>query len=366
MKIAVLTTSRADYGLLEGLIGRIYDDPDVKLCLMVSGSHVCPEFGLTLKEIKFPISERIEIILSSDTPTAVAKGMGLGNISFSEALERRKPDWIILLGDRFETFSMAAVAHTLRIPIVHISGGEVTRAAIDDGFRHCITKLSYLHFAYHKEYRNRIIQLGEHPERVFDVGCLSLEGIEKYKFAGMRKGYLISIHPETLQHRIWQRGFVDVLLAHLAHKKEPLYFCKSNGDEGSRVINKKITDFVGMESRRRLLNLKRGDFLKLLGRVKCIIGNSSAGIYEAPPLGTPTINIGNRQDGRIKSDSIIDCRASSEGLRGAFSRLNGEEYLIDSPPIVPKFEGGPVSERILNVIKKYDSVNLQKGFYDAK
>ena len=361
MKIAVLTTSRADYGLLETLIGRICDDLDVKLCLMVSGSHVCPEFGLTLKDIKYPISERIEILLSSDTPTAVSKAIGLGCISFAEALERRKPDWLILLGDRFETFAMAVVAHVMRIPIAHISGGEVTSGAADDGFRHSITKLAYLHFTYADEYRQRVIRLGEHPDRVFNVGCLSLEGIEKHLFNGRRKGYFVSIHPETLQDRIWQRGFIDVLLAHLSHKLEPLYFCLSNGDEGSRIINRKIVDFVGMDNeQRKLLKLNRDDFLDLLARVKCIIGNSSAGIYEAPPLGTPTINIGNRQDGRIRSDSIIDCRASSEGLREAFTKLTMRQYSF-----AEKFKGGPVSERILNVIKKYDSVNLQKGFYDT-
>jgi len=362
LKIAVLTTSRADYGLLERLIERIYDDPDVKLCLMVSGSHVCPEFGLTLKEIKFPISERIEILLSSDTPTAVSKAIGLGCISFAEALERRKPDWIILLGDRFETFAMATVAHVMRVPIAHISGGEVTRAAADDGFRHSISKMAYLHFVYADEYRKRVIQLGEHPERVFNVGCLSLEGIEKHVFNGTRKGYLVSIHPETLQHRIWQNGFISVLLAHLTHKKEPMFFCKSNGDEGSRVINRKIIDFVGDDNtNRKLLNLKRDSFLNLLARVKCIIGNSSAGIYEAPPLGTPTINVGGRQDGRLRASSIIDCAATSEGLRAAFGKLDA----ITGLPITNALSGGPVSERILNVIRKYDFVNLQKGFYDA-
>jgi len=361
LKIAVLTTSRADYGLLERLIERIYDDLDAKLCLMVSGSHVCPEFGLTLKEIKFPISERIEILLSSDTPTAVSKAIGLGCISFCDALERRKPDWIILLGDRFETFAMAIAAHVMRIPVAHISGGEVTRAAADDGFRHSISKMAYLHFTYADEYRKRVIQLGEHPERVFNVGCLSLEGIDQHIFTGKRRGYLISIHPETLQHRIWRHGFMAILLAHLAHKKEPMYFCKSNGDEGSRVINGKIDDFVAEDTKyRKLVNLKRGNYLDLLARVKCIIGNSSSGIYEAPPLGTPTINVGNRQDGRLKASSIIDCAASSDGLRAAFSKLN----TIAELPITTMFGGGPVSERILNVIKKYDSVNLQKGFYD--
>ena len=362
MKIAVLTTSRADYGLLERLIERIYDDSGAKLCLMVSGSHVCPEFGLTLKEIKFPISERIEILLSSDTSTAVSKAIGLGCISFSEALERRKPDWMVLLGDRFETFAMATVAHVMRVPIAHISGGEVTRAASDDGFRHSISKMAYLHFTYAEEYRKRVIQLGEHPERVFNVGGLSLEGIDKHIFTGKRKGYLISIHPETLQHQIWRNGFMAVLLAHLAHKKEPMYFCKSNGDEGSRVINRKIVDFVGEDNvNRKLLNLKRDSFLNLLARVKCIIGNSSAGIYEAPPLGTPIINIGNRQDGRLKASSIIDCAATSEGLKAAFDKLDA----ISGLPVTTMLSGGPVSERILKVIKKYDFINLQKGFYDA-
>ena len=360
MKIAVLTTSRADYGLLEKLIGRIYDDLDVKLCLFVSGSHVCPEFGLTLKEIKFPISERIEILLSSDTPTAVSKAIGLGCISFAEALERRKPDWIILLGDRFETFAMATVAHVMRVPIAHLHGGEVTRGAIDDAFRHSITKMSYLHFVCAEEYRGRVIQLGEHPERVHNVGGLSLEGIDKHIFTGKRKGYLVSLHPETLQDDMPR--FIDMFLEHLSHQGEPLYFCLSHGDDGSRFLNRKIVNFVGKDNKnRKIHSFDRDSFLDLLGRVKCIIGNSSAGIYEAPPLGTPTINTGNRQDGRLRASSIIDCAASGDALSHALGELD----YIDGIAVTTIIKGGPVSERILNVIKKFDFVDLQKGFYDT-
>ena len=359
MKIAVLTTSRADYGLLERLIERIYDDLDVELCLMVSGSHVCPEFGLTLKEIKFPISERIEILLSSDTPTAVSKAIGLGCISFSGALERHKPDWIILLGDRFETFAMAAVAHVMRVPIAHIHGGEVTKGAIDDAFRHSITKMSYLHFVCADEYRERVIRLGEHPERVYNVGSLGMEGIEKYIFTGKRLGYLISLHPETLQDDMAR--FIDTFLTHISNRGEPLYFCLSHGDDGSRFLNRKIVDFVGEDNiNRKLCSLNRDSFLDLLGRVKCIIGNSSAGICEAPPLKTPTINIGNRQAGRLRASSIIDCAATGDGLRRAMSELD----YISGDCGYAIIRGGPVSERILNIIKKYNFVDLKKGFYD--
>ena len=359
MKIAVLTTSRADYGLLERLIERIYDDLDVELCLMVSGSHVCHEFGLTLKEIKFPISERIEILLSSDTPTAVSKAIGLGCISFSEALERHKPDWIILLGDRFETFAMAAVAHVMRVPIVHIHGGEVTRGAIDDAFRHSITKMSYLHFVCADEYRERVIQLGEHPERAFNVGCLGLEGIEKHIFTGKRLGYLISIHPDTLQDDMAR--FIDTFLTHISNRGEPLYFCLSHGDDGSRFLNRKIIDFVGEDNiNRKLCSLNRYSFLDLLSSVKCIIGNSSAGIYEAPPLGTSTINVGVRQAGRLRASSVIDCTASGDGLGVALDELDH----VARVEVATIFKGGPVSEIILNTIKQHRFIDLKKGFYD--
>ena len=195
---------------------------------------------------------------------------------------------------------MAVAAHTLKVPIAHIHGGEVTAGAIDDGFRHSITKMAYLHFTCAEDYRKRVIQLGEHPQRVFDVGCLGLEGIEKYKYTGKRRGYLVSIHPETLQDEK-QYNLVDDLLTSLADKS-PLYFTKSHGDNGSRIINRKIVDFVGADNEnRKLLNLSRHNFLRLLARVKCLIGNSSAGILEAPSLGTSTINIGNRQDGEVKS-----------------------------------------------------------------
>ena len=357
MKVAVLTTSRADYGLLEKLIGRIDKDHDTELCLIVSGSHVCPEFGMTIDKIKFPIHEEIPIILSSDTSTAVSKAIGLGCISFSDALERQKPDWVVLLGDRFETFAMAVAAHTLRVPIAHIHGGEVTAGAIDDGFRHSITKMAYLHFTCAEGYRKRVIQLGEHPERVFDVGSLGLEDIEKYKYTGKRRGYLVSIHPETLRGEK-QYDFVDDLLTCLADKR-PLYFTKSHGDNGSRIINRKIVDFVGADNEnRKLFNLNRHDFLRLLARVRCIIGNSSAGILEAPSLGTPTIDIGNRQDGRLKAKSVINC-PSTEYLRLTFAFV---PYLIGKPV----FSGGPVSGKILMAIKHHKSVNLQKGFYEHK
>ena len=240
MKIAVLTTSRADYGILEPLIKRIYLDKDCELCLIVSGSHCSAEFGMTGKRIKYPVAEKVEMLLGADTNSAINKAIGLGCISFSDALSRQKPDILVVLGDRFEMFAGAIAAFNLQIPIAHISGGEVTEGATDNEFRNCITKLSYLHFVYNDEYRKRVIQMGEDPERVINSGCLTTEGIAKYKYFCIRKGVLVIYHPETMTDKIMQSGSVDILLAFLNSIDEQITFCMSHGDSGSRWINNEI------------------------------------------------------------------------------------------------------------------------------
>lgn len=360
MKIAILTTSRADYGILEPLIKRVYHDKDCELCLIVSGSHCSPEFGLTSKRIKYPIAEKVEVLLSADTDTAVCKAIGLGCISFVDMLNRQKPAMLILLGDRFETLSAVIVAHNLKIPIAHISGGEVTQGAVDDGFRHCITKLSHLHFVYADEYRKRVIQLGEDPDRVINAGCLTIEGIEKYKQNGSRSGVLVIYHPETITDKIMQRGSTDMLLAFLNSLDEQITFCMSHGDSGSRWINKAIKCFALAHTEHTIQSYHRPEFLRVLAGSKCLIGNSSAGIYEAPVLNTPVIDIGTRQEGRLKATNIWNAQCEYSDLKRTYELVMA---YADQMPIL-RYKAGSVSKKILNEIKGRKDINLKKGFYD--
>ncbi|MHA2039636.1 MAG: UDP-N-acetylglucosamine 2-epimerase [Promethearchaeota archaeon] len=365
LKLTVLTTSQADYGLLEKLINRIHNDSECELCLIVSGSHLSPEFGSTVKYIKAPISARVEVLISSDTNTAVSKSIGLGCLSFTDVFENEKPDWLIVLGDRFETLSAVVSAYCLNIPICHISGGEITQGSLDDAFRHCITKLSYLHFVYTEEYRKRVVQLGEHPDRVFNVGCISLEGVGKYWSSEKEDYYLVSWHPETNQPEWKQKADISTLLSFLVHLKEPIYFCHSKGDSGSREINRLFKKFCKKYPKNKVLDLDRNDFLEYLGKAQVLIGNSSAGIYEAPVLGTPVINVGTRQAGRIKANSIIDSECTPLQLKASFGTIFSEWHEENMKNIEVPYRGGEVSRRILDIIKRTRVIDLQKGFYDV-
>ena len=355
MKIAILTTSRADYGVLEKLIGRIHNDDKCELCLIVTGSHLSTEFNLTVNHIKYPIAEKIEMLLGADTETAICKALGLGCILLGDAFKRHNLDWLICLGDRFEMLAGALAAFNLSISVAHISGGELTANSKDDIFRHCITKLSYLHFTYHDEYRQRVIQLGESPDRVINVGCLPLEGIEKYRYYGKRQWVMVSYHPE-----VEGNYDIDILLTFLAtYVDAPIVFIKSHGDAGSRYINKQIISFVEQYPRHVIESYGRPEYLRELARVKCLIGNSSSGIYEAPALGTPVINIGTRQEGRIKAGHVWDVDCRLEDLKRVYQLVmaySGDGFRL-------AFHGGVISKTILNEIKRRKVIN-PKGFYD--
>jgi GDP/UDP-N,N'-diacetylbacillosamine 2-epimerase (hydrolysing) len=288
--------------------------------------------------------------------------LDLGCISFADALKRQEPDWLIVLGDRFEVLACAIAAFNLQIPIAHISGGEITQGATDDAFRHCITKLSYLHFVYADDYAKRVTQLGEDPERVINVGCLTIEGIEKYKYDGPRQGVLVIYHPETLTDKIMQRGNVDILLAFLNSIDEPITFCMSHGDSGSRWINNEIKKFVLAHPEHTIRSYDRPEFLKALARTKCLIGNSSAGIYEAPVLDTPVINIGTRQDGRLQASIIYNSPYEYNNLIARYKLAILRGYQPNCT--IVRYGASSVSEKILKEIKKCKTVNLQKGFYD--
>ena len=360
MKIALLTTSRADWGLLERLAILISEDRYCELQLIVGGVHLSMEHGLTVNQIILPHSARIECLLSDDSKEAMAKSIGLGCISGTDVLRNLKPDWLVVLGDRFEVFSVVTAAYSLGIPVAHISGGEVTSGSLDDGWRHCITKLSCLHFVYAEDYRKRVIQLGEHPDTVFNVGHIALEGIEHFKHEAENPYYMVVWHPETTKSHEEQDVDLGVLFAFLGGLDEQLIFFTSQGDPNSRRINKEIKMFCRKQGRTWTENLDREEFLTLLGGAKALIGNSSAGIYEAPVLGVPTINIGKRQAGRLKAASVVDCDMKFHELRVAFKEI---ENRIEQHHI--PYMGKLVSEKILMQLKSAEKPVGGKGFYDC-
>lgn len=382
-KICVITGTRAEYGLLRPLIKRIQEDKDLELQIIATGMHLSPEFGLTYKEIEadgFIINEKIEILLSSDTPIGISKSMGLAMISFAEVFDRLKPDMAVVLGDRYEVFSAVSSASISRIPIVHIHGGETTEGAFDEGFRHSITKMSYLHFTSTEEYRKRVIQLGEHPNRVFNVGAIGIESIKilklldkneleesiNFKF-GVRTA-LVTFHPVTLENSTSKVQFQELLNTLDRFNDLKVIFTKANSDTDGRVINTMIDEYVGNNRDRSIAFTSMGQlrYLSAMKYVDLVIGNSSSGIVEAPSFRVPTINIGDRQKGRMQAETIINCepvesevyKAMELGLSRAFKEETGD---ATNP-----YGDGNVSEKILHIIEDSLSkgIELKKSFYD--
>ena len=323
-KICVVTGSRAEYGLLKPLMEEIKRDGGLKLQLIVTGMHLSPEFGLTYREVEkdgFVVDEKIEIILSSDTPVGISKSMGLAMIGFVEAYERLRPGLIVILGDRFEIFSVASAALISRIPIAHMCGGEITEGVFDDAMRHSITKMSHLHFASTEEYRRRVIQLGESPDRVFNVGAVSLDNIKRLDFLSKkelekelnfifnRHNLLITFHPVTLENNTSKKQFQNLLAVLDELKDTNLIFTKANADTGGRVINKIIDEYVSKNSHKAIAFISMGQlkYLSTMKFVDAVVGNSSSGIVEAPAFKIATVNIGDMQKGRMRAEIVINC-----------------------------------------------------------
>ncbi len=324
-KVCIFTGSRAEYGLLKPLIDEILNDKSLKLQLLVSGMHLSPEFGLTYKEIEkdgLKIDEKVEIILSADTPSAISKSIGLGLIGYADALNRLKPDLVVILGDRFEALAFAIASYIHRIPIAHLYGGEETLGAIDNSFRHSITKMSNLHFVSTEQYRKRVIQLGEEPRRIFKVGAIGLDNIKKMKllkkldlekqlnFKIESPTLLVTYHPETTENKS-EGDFKEILKALDDFKNLKVIFTKPNADTYGRIIINMIDDYVKRNKDKAIafINLGQLKYLSCMNYIDGILGNSSSGIIEAPSFKIGTINIGDRQRGRIKAKSIIDCEA---------------------------------------------------------
>ncbi|WP_070001145.1 UDP-N-acetylglucosamine 2-epimerase [Cellulosilyticum sp. I15G10I2] len=380
-KICVVTGSRAEYGLLRPLIQKIEKDRDLSLQLIATGMHLANTFGLTYKEIEqdgYTLDAKIEMNLNSDTSVGICKSMGLGMMGFCEAYARLAPDMVVLLGDRYEIFTAASAAMISRLPIAHIHGGEITEGAYDDSMRHCVTKMSYLHFTSTESYRKRVIQLGETPERVYNVGALGVENIKKMEFLSQKALEehldfslngpiaLVTFHPVTLEINSAQVQFQNILRALDHFKALKVVFTKANSDTDHSIINQMIDTYAAQNKKRAVAFTSLGvlKYLSLMKYSAVIIGNSSSGIIEAPSLKVPTVNIGDRQKGRVQARSIIHCDHSEEGIRDTIQKVLHAE--VDVKAFLNPYEKEGTSTQIITLIKEVlsESINLKKCFYD--
>jgi len=381
LKVCVITGTRAEYGLLYWLLKEIESDKDFELQLIVTGMHLSKEFGSTYKEIEkdFKIKKKIAIQVSSDADIEISKSMGLAQISFAETFEEIKPDVVVILGDRYEIFSAATASMMARIPIAHIHGGESTEGVIDEAIRHSLSKMSHLHFTATEEYKNRVIQLGEHPNRVFNIGGMGIENINRLKllskdefekainFKLNKKNLLITFHPVTLEKKTSQVHFQELLDAIDELEDTNYIFTKANSDSDGKIINKMIDKYVSKNMHRSVAFSSLGQlrYLSSMCHVDAIIGNSSSGITEAPSFKIGTINIGERQKGRIKASSVIDCSPHQESIKNALEYLYSNKFQTLLKKTENPYGKGNSSKKVVKVLKtKLDENLLKKSFYN--
>lgn len=379
-KVAVFTGTRAEYGLLFWLLKDIQSDPDLTLQLLVSGMHLSPEFGDTYKQIEkdgFKIDEKIEILLSSDSPVGTAKSMGLGVLGFADALSRLAPDVLVILGDRFEALAAAQTSMILRIPIIHLHGGEITEGAYDDAIRHAITKLSYLHGTSTDEYRNRVIQLGESPERVKNVGAIGLDHLNRGSFMTIselseslnfdltRPYFVVTYHPVTLGDESPEDSFQALLDALDEYPNHQIILTYPNADDGGRRIIPMLEAYAAKQPNRVLAIPSLGQ-IRYLSSVKhavAVIGNSSSGIIEVPAFDVPTVNIGSRQKGRLAAKSVLNCEPSLTSITEAISDAVKRNYKLDGETIINPYGQGNTSGQVIEMLKSLH-FERSKAFHD--
>ena len=379
--ICVVTSSRSDYGLLRPILKLLFESDCFIVQLVVTGSHLSPDHGLTIKEVEkdhFPIAKSLEILLSSDTSSATSKSIGLALLSFADAFKDLKPDLLLLLGDRFEILAAAVTATCLGIPIAHCHGGEVTQAAFDDAFRHSITKMSQLHFVATDDYRKRVIQLGENPDTVFNVGGLGIDSIlslnllskaeisDRLKLTFRSRNLLITYHPVTLEVDSSTYQFKQLLdyLASLSNTS--LIFTMPNADPSSRDLVGLVKSFCHTHHNAYYYNsLGQLNYFSCIQFVDAVVGNSSSGLLEVPSFMKGTINIGNRQHGRIKASSVIDCSCSKESLTSAFNRLYSNSFQEDLLSTINPYGTGGAADKIYQILSNVDFNNHRaKKFFD--
>ena len=382
-KICIVTGSRAEYGLLYWLIRAVKEDQDLELQLIVTGMHLSSEFGFTYKEIEkdFKIDKKIDMHLSLDTSVEISRSMGIAQTSFSEAFNELKPNIVVVLGDRYEIFSAAVSAMISRIPIAHIHGGEATEGLIDEAIRHSISKMSHLHFTAAEEYSNRVIQLGEEPNRVFNVGGMGIENIKKIKLLSKKefeksinfqlntKNILVTFHPVTLEKQTSGKQFQELLNTIDELENTNIIFTKTNSDIDGKIINKMIDQFTFKNPNKSIsiTSLGQKNYLSALKYVDLIIGNSSSGLLEAPSFKIGTINIGDRQNGRLKAQSVVDCLTDKKNIKKAIERVYSDKFQKLLKNVRNPYGEECASQKIINVLKNV-SLNeiLKKPFFNFK
>ena len=380
-KICVITGTRAEYGLLRWVMQGIKDDPELGLQIIATGMHLSPEFGLTYREIEqdgFLIDRKVEMLTSSDTPVGIAKSMGLGMIGFADALNELKPDLIVVLGDRFEIFAAVAAALVARIPVAHLHGGETTEGAFDEALRHSITKMSHLHFVAAEEYRQRVIQLGEQPERVFLVGGLGIDNIKRVRLLDRAelessldfklgpKSLLITFHPATLEAAAATDQMAELLAALSDLQDTQLVFTMPNADTNGRALIKMVEQFVAQHSNARAYtSLGQLRYLSCIAHVDGVIGNSSSGVLEVPSFKKGSVNIGDRQRGRLQAASVINSEPKRLSIAAALQRLYSTDFQATLNQIRNPYGDGGASEKVVASIKRYALGGIaKKVFYD--
>lgn len=377
-KIAVFTGTRAEYGLLYWLLKDIQAHSSLELQLLVSAMHLSPEFGMTYKQIEsdgFKITEKVEMLLSSDSAVGTVKSMGLGVIGFADALNRMKPDLLIILGDRFEALAAAQAAMILRIPIAHIHGGEITEGAYDDAIRHAITKLSLLHFTSTDAHRNRVIQLGEHPNRVFNVGAVGLDHLQRTELMSInnlsasldfnldKPYFLVTYHPVTTASEPAKESFLNILQALEQFPSHQIILTYPNADDGGREIIPLLEEYAAKRPERVLAipSLGQKRYLSAVKHAQAVVGNSSSGIIEVPSFKIPTINVGERQRGRMAAKSVMSCPPTTQ----AISKTLSSSLKNDFSKVINPYGKGQASEAILREVLKAD-LSAIKSFYNLQ
>lgn len=377
-KVAVFTGTRAEYGLLYWLLKDLQQDSEIELQLLVSAMHLSPEFGMTYQQIEadgFTITEKVEMLLSSDSAVGTAKSIGLGVLGFADALERMKPDVLVVLGDRFEALAVTQAAMILRIPIAHIHGGEITEGAYDDAIRHAITKLSLLHFTSTEAHRNRVIQLGEHPSRVFNVGAVGLDHLQRSKMFSLAElsaslnfkleqpYFLVTYHPVTLASEPAKASFENLLKALDAFPQHQIILTYPNADDGGREIIPLLEAYAKQQPSRVLAipSLGQKRYLSAVKHAAAVVGNSSSGIIEVPSFKVPTVNIGERQRGRLAAESVFSCPSNTAAIIETLQLgLKSDLTQVANP-----YGKGKASEAILKQLKAAD-LSVVKTFYDLQ
>lgn len=381
-KICVVTGSRAEYGLLSGLMRAIKEDKELQLQVIATNMHLSPEFGLTYREIEkdgFQVDKKVQMLLSSDTPNATTKSVGLATIGFADAYEDLQPDLLVVLGDRFEILAAVTAALFFKIPVAHLHGGEITEGAYDDCIRHAITKMSHLHFTSTEAYRQRVIQLGEQPDRVFYVGAIGVENIkrmplmskeeleESIGFELGEKSLLVTYHPVTLEDHTAADQCKSLLEALDEFPDYKIIFTLPNSDTDGRVIIRLINEYVSLHSEHCMaipsLGLRR--YLSALHCVSAVVGNSSSGIIEVPSFGIPTLDIGDRQKGRIAAESVWHCDVAKCGIVEGLKKVLSPLWITSAKNAQNPYDKEDTIASIHKIIRTYPLGGLQKkSFYN--